>query len=54
MTNENLDLTINGMPIQVNPVPVDGGYVEMLGEHYYRIGNYDQMPPFFMSLVSSS
>ncbi len=54
MINERPELTINGTPIQMYPVPVEGGYVEMLGESYYRIGNYDQMPPFFMSLVSSA
>lgn len=33
---------------------VDGGYVTRLGEQFYCIRNYDQMPPFFMSVVSSS
>jgi len=33
---------------------VEGGYVTRLGEQFYRIRNYDQMPPFFMSVVSSS
>ena len=28
--------------------------MELLGETYYRIEHYDRMPPFFMSLVSSS
>ena len=31
-----------------------GSYVELLGETYYRIAHADQMPPFFMSLVSSA
>ena len=31
-----------------------GTYVELMGETYYRIAHYDQMPPFFMSLVSST
>jgi hypothetical protein len=31
-----------------------GEYVTLLGETYYCIRNYDQMPPFFMNLVSSS
>ncbi len=30
------------------------GYVSLLGETYYRIAHYDQMPPFFMSLVSGA
>ena len=33
---------------------VQGEFVAMLGEQYYCIRNYDQMPPFFMSIVSSS
>ncbi|MBN1872709.1 MAG: hypothetical protein JXA33_00640 [Anaerolineae bacterium] len=31
-----------------------GEYVTLLGESYYCIRNYDQMPPFFMNIVSSS
>jgi hypothetical protein len=31
-----------------------GRYTQLLGETYYRIANYDQMPPFFMSLVSGA
>ncbi|MCJ7624603.1 MAG: hypothetical protein MUO76_13970, partial [Anaerolineaceae bacterium] len=33
---------------------VNGNYVTLLGERYYCIENYDQMPPFFMSVVSST
>src|SRR4030042_5377768 len=33
---------------------VEGGYVHLLGEDYYKITNYDAMPPFFMSIVSDS
>ena len=33
---------------------VDGEYVSLFGESFYCIRNYDQMAPFFMSLVSSS
>ena len=33
---------------------VEGGYVTHLGEQFYCIRNYDRMPPFFMSVVSSS
>ncbi len=32
---------------------IRGGYVEIDGEIFYRIENFHQMPPFFMSLVSS-
>ena len=33
---------------------VNGEYVTLLGEPYYCIHNYDRMPPFFMSIVSSA
>ncbi|NTV39671.1 MAG: hypothetical protein HGA51_06910, partial [Demequinaceae bacterium] len=33
---------------------VDGRLVDLAGERYYRIGNYDNMDPFFMSVVSDS
>ena len=31
-----------------------GEFVEMLGEQYYKIENYDRLAPFFMSIVSYS
>lgn len=37
-----------------NKEKVMGEYVTLLGESYYCIKNYDKMPPFFMSIVSSS
>lgn len=33
---------------------VDGRLVDLAGERYYRIGHYDHMDPFFMSVVSDS
>jgi hypothetical protein len=33
---------------------VHGDYVSIGEERYYRIANYDRMPPFFMSIVSGS
>lgn len=33
---------------------VDGRLVDLAGDRYYRIGNYDRMDPFFMSVVSDS
>lgn len=33
---------------------VSGGYVELENESYYKISKYDQMDPFFMSIVSGS
>ncbi len=54
MAGEMANLYVGTGKMQVAALPVEGSYVEMLGETYYRIGSYDQMPPFFMSLVSSS
>lgn len=34
--------------------PVEGGYVTLSGQRYYRIRNVDAMPPFFMSIASAS
>ncbi len=33
---------------------VDGGFVEIDNERFYKISNSDQMPDFFMSIVSDS
>ena len=33
---------------------VNGKYITLQGEPYYYIENYDAMPPFFMSIVSSA
>ncbi len=33
---------------------VGGGYVDFQGEQFYKISHYNLMPPFFMSIVSSS
>jgi len=32
---------------------VTGSFIQSEGEKYYKIRNYDQMPPFFMSIVSA-
>jgi hypothetical protein len=45
---------INNTPMIDEAAPVSGEYVYLLGEEYYRIAHVDQMPPFFMSLVSSA
>jgi hypothetical protein len=34
--------------------PVTGGFVTLDDQPYYRIGNYDRLRPFFMSIVSDS
>ncbi|MCB8968810.1 MAG: hypothetical protein H6660_18165 [Ardenticatenaceae bacterium] len=38
----------------MNEAQPTGTYVQLLGETYYRIADYDQMPPFFMTLVSGA
>ncbi len=45
---------VGDSPIRGRTGRVEGGYAEMLGETYHCIRAYDQMPPFFMSVVSSS
>ncbi|MFA9391308.1 MAG: hypothetical protein ACERKD_15975 [Prolixibacteraceae bacterium] len=34
--------------------PIQGSWVQLDGEEYYAIQNFDQMPPFLMSIVSPS
>lgn len=36
------------------PLNAEGEFVSLWGESFYRIANYDAIPPFFVSLVSSS
>src|SRR5512141_1335807 len=33
---------------------VKGEFVDMLGDKFYKIQNYDRLAPFFMSIISSS
>lgn len=40
--------------LQNHPKPVDGSFLSMDGDRFYRIANYQEMTPFFMSLVSPS
>jgi len=41
-------------PLDLSTRKVEGGLVDIGGERFYRIVNYDAMPPFLMSLVSDS
>ena len=41
-------------PVKVNESPVEGAFVELDGERYYKISNVDRMPDFFITLVSAS
>ncbi len=36
------------------PAPVSGSFTRFLNEPFYKIANYDAMPAFFMTIVSSS
>jgi hypothetical protein len=47
-------LYLGNTPVQMSDAQPGGGYVELLGETYYRIAHYDKMPPFFMSIVSGA
>ena len=40
--------------VRLNREQVDGQYIEIDGELFYKISNYDLMNPFFMSIVSDS
>ncbi len=51
---EHLSLFIGESDQQLPEQCIQGEYVHMLGEVYYRIQNYDAMKPFFMSIISSS
>jgi hypothetical protein len=41
-------------PLHQETRKVEGGQIEIDGERFYRIVNYDAMPPFLMSIVSDS
>lgn len=47
-------IQIKDKPILFEKIDVAGSNVEINGEAYYKIQNVDQMPPFFISLVSPS
>ena len=54
MTISKIEPRIGNAPMFNGTNPVTGQYVDLLDEEYYRISHVDQMPPFFMSLVSST
>ncbi len=54
MSDKKTNILIGHTPINKETRLSTGSYVQLLGETYYRIAHYDQMPPFFMSLVSSA
>lgn len=50
----NSSIWIGDTPAQKADTVVDGRFVTIKGEAFYRIQHFDQMPPFFMSIVSDS
>lgn len=50
----NEDLFVGKTPLSQTNSKITGEYCLLDGESYYRICNYDQMQPFFMSIVSSA
>ncbi|MCB0037499.1 MAG: hypothetical protein KDE51_25885, partial [Anaerolineales bacterium] len=51
LLNENL-VFAGKTPLKQQDAIISGSYVEIAGEKFYQIGQYDQMRPFFMSVVS--
>lgn len=51
---DNKRITVGGRQLNMDDPQVEGRYVEIDGEAFYRIANYDRMDPFFMSIVSDS
>ncbi|MEM4230051.1 MAG: hypothetical protein QXZ66_09880 [Thermoproteota archaeon] len=45
---------VGDTPLKFGSSRVEGGFTEIDGERFYRISNYDAMPPFLMSIVSDS
>jgi hypothetical protein len=54
MNMKRRSIFIGDMPVKVNDEDVQGAFVELDGERYYKISNADRMPDFFMSIVSAS
>lgn len=50
----NKDIYLGDQPLYLNQTEVEGSNVNLDGENFYKIGHYDQMRPFFMSIVSHS
>src|ERR1017187_2629155 len=47
-------LYVGKNPLLFNSVPIEGRQVDLDGESFYQIANYDRMRPFFMSIVSGA
>jgi hypothetical protein len=51
---ERRKIFIRDQPIRITGGNTRGDFVQLEGEKYYRISDYDRMPDFFMSIVSAS
>ena len=54
MPSKFVPILIGSTLLTPPPAETGGGYVNLLGERFYKIQNYDAMPPFFMSIVSGA
>jgi hypothetical protein len=48
------DIFIGNSQLKKGQSQVTGEYTTIYGEEYYKISHYDQMRPFFMTIVSDS
>lgn len=55
MTNREFPrIYVGDLALKPLKASVQGEYVTLLGDRFYKIHNFDAMPPFFISIVSSS
>jgi hypothetical protein len=54
MNRQSNSIFIGAAPQKRTAQAVQGEFVSLLGEPFYKISNFDVMDPFFMSIVSSS
>jgi hypothetical protein len=54
MTNPPKKIFVGDTPLKRGEKAVRGLYVDLMGESFYKIENFDAMEPFFMTIVSSS
>lgn len=52
--NEINPIYVGQTRLNLDEHEISGEFINILGDKYYEIANYDQMQPFFMSLVSSA
>ncbi len=49
---DNQQIFLGETPIHQSQMEVNGGFVQIQGEKFYKISGYNRMPDFFMSIVS--